>query len=235
MQISPDVASEAPRATRAAQRRKTNARILQAVLDIIVESGMRGVRHRAVAKRAGVSLGSTTYHFSNIEDLIISAFHFWRAPKVKSDSPFYRDIVAAIEPCRDGVVPASKRAEIAALICEQSIRYVCSQVTGSRRDRVIELAFYHESIREPSLRKLLAKVRQMELKYLEWVHGKMGSASPEEDARITMTLFRQLEQSAVMAVIPELDVETTRRTLTRHMELCFGVPLSSGEGPADES
>ena len=60
------------RGKREAQREKTRARILQAVLDTMVEKGVRGVRHRAVAKRAGVSLGSTTYHFSSIEELIIS-------------------------------------------------------------------------------------------------------------------------------------------------------------------
>ena len=50
--------------------------MLQAALDIMIEDGIRSVRNRAVAKRAGVSLGSTTYHFESIEDLIISAFQY---------------------------------------------------------------------------------------------------------------------------------------------------------------
>jgi len=56
----------------------TRARINQATLQIIKRDGMRGVRHRAVAKEAGVPLGATTYHFKDIEDLIVSAFAYWR-------------------------------------------------------------------------------------------------------------------------------------------------------------
>ena len=75
---APDIASPA-RLSRSDQRQQTRNRILDAVLEIVVEEGMRAVRHRAVADRAGVSLGSTTYHFASIEELIISAFDYWRS------------------------------------------------------------------------------------------------------------------------------------------------------------
>lgn len=211
--------------TREAQREQTRARILQSVLEIIVEDGMRGVRHRAVAKQAGVSLGSTTYHFSSIEDLIISAFHHWRAQKVMVVNPFYQDINQRLRPYAGGRVPASRRKDMAAWIFEQSVGYVEDQLTGKRFDRIVELAFYHESIRYPSLRDLLMKVRRVELDYLVKVHTIMDSAEPLEDARITLALFRQLEQSAVMAVLPELDMGVIQRTIHRHLSLCFGVSI----------
>lgn len=210
---------------RAAQREQTRARMLQAALDVIVKKGMRAVRHREVAKRAGVSLGSTTYHFKSIDDLIMSTFHYWRAPKVMADNPYFYKIRERLECYEDGGVPDSERLEIASWLCEQSIAYVRDQLTGKRDDRIVELAFYHESIRSPSLRELLTKVRRTELDYLAWLHRIMGSPQPKEDARITITLFRQLEQSAVMAVIPELDMDVIQRTIRRHMSLCFGVVL----------
>lgn len=43
--------------------------ILNAAIDVIVEKGAAALTHRAVAARAGVSLGSTTKYFSSIEDL----------------------------------------------------------------------------------------------------------------------------------------------------------------------
>ena len=43
--------------------------ILNAAIDVIVEKGTAALTHRAVAARAGVSLGSTTKYFSSIEDL----------------------------------------------------------------------------------------------------------------------------------------------------------------------
>jgi DNA-binding transcriptional regulator YbjK len=53
-------------------RRKT--RIAQAALDVIAEGGMRSATHRAIANRAGVPLGSVTYHFATMDDILVAAF-----------------------------------------------------------------------------------------------------------------------------------------------------------------
>jgi AcrR family transcriptional regulator len=48
----------------------TRDRILQATLRLIGEQGIGAVTNRAVAKSAGVSLGSLTYHFPSQSDLL---------------------------------------------------------------------------------------------------------------------------------------------------------------------
>ena len=53
------------------QRRRC---ILEAALRIVVREGIRGVRHRAVAKEANVPLSATTYYFKDISDLITDTF-----------------------------------------------------------------------------------------------------------------------------------------------------------------
>ena len=49
-------------------------RLIAATLEIVASDGVDGVRHRRVAEHAGVSLGSTTYHFSDRDDLLREAF-----------------------------------------------------------------------------------------------------------------------------------------------------------------
>jgi TetR/AcrR family transcriptional regulator, regulator of biofilm formation and stress response len=49
-------------------------RILDAALRLIADEGLDAVRHRRVADIAAVSLGSTTYHFADREELIREAF-----------------------------------------------------------------------------------------------------------------------------------------------------------------
>ncbi|WP_063886360.1 TetR/AcrR family transcriptional regulator [Streptomyces sp. NRRL S-31] len=49
-------------------------RILAAALELIAEEGVVGVSHRKVATRADVPLGSTTYHFTGMDDLLRQAF-----------------------------------------------------------------------------------------------------------------------------------------------------------------
>ena len=211
---------------REAQRERTRGRMLQAVLDIVVDKGMRSVRHREVAERAGVSLGSTTYHFSTIEDLIISAFDYFNKQKMLTVNPYYLEVQKRMTPYEGTVVPESLRPELAAWIFKQSADYVCDQVDGRHRyDRLVEFAFYHESIRYPSLRDQLIQVRQIEQSYLTKVHRMMGSPQPGEDARVTAALFRQLEQSVFMAVPPGVDEDVIRRTIHRHLSVCLDIPL----------
>jgi TetR/AcrR family transcriptional regulator, regulator of biofilm formation and stress response len=52
--------------------RKTN--ILDATLDVIADHGVAGTTHRHIAARAGVPLGSITYHFASLTDLQTQAF-----------------------------------------------------------------------------------------------------------------------------------------------------------------
>ena len=50
------------------------ARIVQATLDVIAEHGVAGTTHRRVAVAADVPLGSMTYHFTGLDELLTQAF-----------------------------------------------------------------------------------------------------------------------------------------------------------------
>jgi TetR/AcrR family transcriptional regulator, regulator of biofilm formation and stress response len=52
-------------------------RICWATIAVIADDGVDGVRHRKVAEVAGVSLGSTTYHFSDRGELVREAFRWY--------------------------------------------------------------------------------------------------------------------------------------------------------------
>jgi DNA-binding transcriptional regulator YbjK len=47
--------------------------LVNAAAELLCEGGFEAVRHRAVARRAGLPLASTTYYFSSLDDLIASA------------------------------------------------------------------------------------------------------------------------------------------------------------------
>jgi TetR/AcrR family transcriptional regulator, regulator of biofilm formation and stress response len=47
--------------------------IADAALTVIARDGVERLTHRAVAKQADVPLGSTTYHYSSREDLLLAA------------------------------------------------------------------------------------------------------------------------------------------------------------------
>lgn len=62
---------------RKASRAKSELRrleILEATLRIAARDGLRGIKHRAVAREAGVPLAATTYYFRDIHELISDSF-----------------------------------------------------------------------------------------------------------------------------------------------------------------
>ena len=50
--------------------------LVSAAADLLCEGGFDAVRHRAVARRAGLPLASTTYYFSSLDDLIAKAVEY---------------------------------------------------------------------------------------------------------------------------------------------------------------
>ena len=48
-------------------------RIIDSTLAVIAENGVAGTTHRKVARHADVPLGSMTYHFTNMDELLLEA------------------------------------------------------------------------------------------------------------------------------------------------------------------
>jgi DNA-binding transcriptional regulator YbjK len=57
---------------RLARGDERRGQIAAAVIEVIAEHGVRGVTHRRVAQAAGVPLGSTTYYFATLDDLLLA-------------------------------------------------------------------------------------------------------------------------------------------------------------------
>lgn len=71
------------------QRRE---KILAATLAAVKEHGIHAVTHRKIAAIAGVPLGSLTYYFSGIDDLLSEAFsHFTEVMSVQYQA-FFSDV-----------------------------------------------------------------------------------------------------------------------------------------------
>src|SRR5919206_4254624 len=68
-----------PRQDRSRRRREA---LLRATIELLGETGVKSVTHRAVAERAGVPLASTTYYFRSVHELIEEALKLHVAERV---------------------------------------------------------------------------------------------------------------------------------------------------------
>ncbi|MCJ8321373.1 MAG: TetR family transcriptional regulator [Colwellia sp.] len=197
-------------------------RILVATLEVIKNHGMRGVRHRAVAAQAQVSLGSTTYHFKSIEDLISSTFVYWHGKIDLGKNPYFITIEEDVKQFTEvEMTPIS----LANLLYQDGERYLRNQIFDNSDDRRIELAFHNEALRNPQLSALLKRSWQQEVDRICHLYQSIGTDFPAEDAEITFALVLQFEKKAMLIEdTDELEIEFTKmkKVLKRYIYLVAG-------------
>lgn len=215
--------TEAPTGKPVSKGAATQNRILEATLAVITRDGMRGVRHRAVAQEAGVALGSTTYYFKSIDDLIASAFEYWRDKSGQDRFP-YADKMAVIIEGFSTDESYGKSQAINDLFVNAKA-YLHDQIFRASDDRIIELAFYHEALHSERLRKVVVEYWQNEVLFLQEFHRALGSSSPEVDAEMTLAMFHQIERFSTLVQNEEETIKRIDSNLKRHFSSCFSVDL----------
>ncbi|GGY15200.1 TetR/AcrR family transcriptional regulator [Streptomyces minutiscleroticus] len=168
------------------QRRE---RILAAALDVIAEEGVAGVSHRKIAARAGVPLGSTTYHFDGIDDLLRQAF-----------GRFSDRIVAVFEThlARAGDTDQAREAVT-------DLVHTLSE--GPRRDLLLTHELYTLAARRPEYRELTQEWMARSRRLLE-------RHFPRDTARQLDALIEGLTLHRALTGSPH-DRELTRQAVAR--------------------
>lgn len=125
------------------------ARIIDACLDVIAESGVVGASHRRIAEAAGVPLGSMTYYFSGIEDLLHEAFTRFGT---RVSERFERRMTAASD------LETARRA-VAEIILDD--------VLGNTRELVLSQELYTLAARVPAYRAITTEWMKRSRRALE--------------------------------------------------------------------
>lgn len=152
-------------------------RILHATIELIARDGLDGVRHRSVAESAGVSLGSTTYHFATRNDLIEAAFEQYLA-----------DLDELIEQVGVGL-DESDPEELVIAVIESLI--AAEFETPWRMLAEYEMVLF--AARTPSLGARLREWEDDRWRGLTQVLRTAGAPDPDNAARTIIALIRGLE------------------------------------------
>ena len=137
-----------PKGRRDPQARKSA--IISAAADLLMENGPAGLTHRAIAKRAGVSLGSTTQYFSSLDELRETALnHIAQEIDAELDeiAPLFVDVDSASTRAASIMVeflndPRQVQREIA-LINAGTTNPSMRDLAGLWFDRLVELLAEH--------------------------------------------------------------------------------------------
>lgn len=119
--------------------------LVSAAADLLCEGGFDAVRHRAVARRAGLPLASTTYYFSSLDDLIAKAVEYVGTLETQA----LQDRVATLSRRRRG---AESTADILVDLLVGDSRERVTEQLISRYERLIACA------RQPGLRDIQRRI-----------------------------------------------------------------------------
>jgi DNA-binding transcriptional regulator YbjK len=174
--------------------------LVSAAADLLCEGGFDAVRHRAVARRAGLPLASTTYYFSSLDDLIAKAVEH----AGEREAEHLRASVAALSRRRRG---AESTADVLVdlLVGEANGLRMTEQLV-SRYERYIACA------RQPGLRDIERRILQQRTEAVIEVVDRSGRSVRAE---LVTALVNAVDGAVVAALVGEGDGPraTARATL----------------------
>jgi DNA-binding transcriptional regulator YbjK len=122
--------------------------LVSAAAELLREGGFEALRHRAVARRAGLPLASTTYYFSSLDDLTAKAIEHIGAQEAEQ----LRARLAGLSRRKRGV--ESTADVLVDLLLGDCPNAHMSQWLISRYERYVVCA------RQPALREIQRRIRQ---------------------------------------------------------------------------
>lgn len=202
------------------QRRRL---ILEAALRIVVREGVRGIRHRAVAKEADVPLAATTYYFKDIQELINDTFTLYAEQALEVVNQFalrlYEPLAGAEG--KSFVEALASTEDMSEVIADNMTQYVIEQIVEHRDALIAEQAFRYEAILSPHLRKLGSVHKVALMQKLTDLLSLMQSPNPSADANIVISVIHRIEYEGLLVEPEELDKSAIRATLLRQLTLMF--------------
>ncbi|MEK9522168.1 TetR/AcrR family transcriptional regulator [Streptomyces sp. NPDC087908] len=176
-------------------------RIVDAALRVAARSGIAGLSHRTVAAEADVPLGSTTYHFGSLDELLVAALR-------KANEDFARLL-------REHPVLSAPDTDTAAALA----RLMGEWISGERAQVELEYELYLAALRRPALRPVAA----------EWAETVVDALSRRTDpvtARALVALVDGICLQSLLTGVP-YDEEYARVMLARVLDPGGGAPTDT--------
>ncbi|MFC9058751.1 TetR/AcrR family transcriptional regulator [Streptomyces sp. NPDC057074] len=164
-------------------------RLIDAAIRVVGRKGIAGLSHRTAAAEADVPLGSTTYHFATLDELLVAA--------LRQANEGFAKVVAAHPGLSDP--DADLPGELARVLGEW--------LAGDRTGVELEYELYLAALRRPALRPVAA----------EWAEGVAGLLSHRTDPLTARALVALMDGVCLQVLLTDTpyDEEYTREVLAR--------------------
>ncbi|MFF4955938.1 TetR/AcrR family transcriptional regulator [Streptomyces sp. NPDC001222] len=167
-------------------------RIVDAAIRVVGKKGLAGLSHRSVAAEADVPLGSTTYHFKTLDELMVAALR-------QTNEGFAKALA-------ENGLPQSTESDLAADLAHA----LGTWLGGDRTGVELEYELYLAALRRPALRPVAA----------EWTEETAERLSHRTDPVTARALLALMDGICLQVLLTgaEYDEEYAREMLRRVLE-----------------
>ncbi|MEU3974515.1 TetR/AcrR family transcriptional regulator [Streptomyces bacillaris] len=178
-------------------------RIIDAALRVIVADGIAGLSHRSVAAEADVPLGSTTYHFGSLDELLTAA--------LRRSNENFAQALRDSEVCAGGA-DGGEGASSGARLADELTRVLEEWFAGERGAIELEYELYLAALRRPALRPVAA----------EWTTSAVELLSTRTDPATARALVALMDGLCLQVLLTgsAFDADHTREMLARVVDGC---------------
>ncbi|WP_338497219.1 TetR family transcriptional regulator [Streptomyces sp. SJL17-4] len=191
-------------------------RIVDAALRVAGRSGIAGLSHRTVAAEADVPLGSTTYHFASLDELLVAALR-------EANEGFGQLLRERLTPAAPGVglgaVPGAELAAVPGAELAAVLARLLGEWLGGERAQVeLEYELYLAALRRPALRPVAA----------EWAATVISALADHTDPVTARALVALMDGVCLQCLLTDdpYDEAYAREMLTRVLAPGAGPPRS---------
>jgi DNA-binding transcriptional regulator YbjK len=167
-------------------------RIIDAAIRVVADRGIGGLSHRTVAAEADVPLGSTTYHFASLDELLVAALR-------RCNETFTRTVRESLYFTDPGVP-----------LADELTRLMGECFTGGRGPLTLEYELYLAALRRPALQPVAA----------EWADALAGLIAHRTDRATALALVALVDGISLQTLLTGADFDPahTREMLARVIE-----------------
>lgn len=164
-------------------------RIIDAALRVVGRAGIAGLSHRTVAAEVDVPLGSTTYHFASLDELLVAALR-------QANEGFAAAVTGS-------AVRTDPECDLAAELARLTGQWLAADRAGVE----LEYELYLAALRRPALRPVAA----------EWCDEVVRALAGRVDAGTARALAAVLDGVCLHVLLTgrEYDAGHTAETLRR--------------------
>lgn len=222
--IEDSSSGRAARGERSSKGAQTRSRILEATLAVIARDGIRGVTHRAVAKEAAVNLSLTTYYFTDIDDMLKTAFQQFCERMRPDIKQLWDEIFTILDGySRTELRRLQTRENLRDLLATAAAGYIITQIIEKPVGLVVEQIFFTEARLSPQLRQLGVEHRRQLLEPMVKLCGYFNRADPEVDAELLLDTITALEYQGAGMPREQLDRERIHALIRRQVGWTLGL------------